>query len=255
MTNLVYTSTIILLTVVITAVGIISLVDSRIEEEQQLTHQIATEVDMLRQDLAQLNNRIEQLGRTYSTPTSLDNHYPAKMAFTDERLPADTDEALRDLVTSLIEEERAARLAANRETQWQRLRNWQDNREGPYGKYNVRVNSISKTLDLDYTQASYYHTLLSDYEEQANALYEGVRSQLPDQGSDMDNFQTLLEEIELDKRSLDATFDQTFVQTLSPEQASRYEQLPPEERGVGPNAGLDSMQFKFSDLRKLAAKE
>jgi len=247
MQNLVYTSTIILITAVITAVGVVSLVDTRIEEEQRLTQQIATEVDALHKELAQLYQRIDQLGHTGSTP--------AKMVFTEERPSADTDEALRDLVRNMVNEERAARLAATRNTQWERLRNWQDNRKGPYGKYNVRVNSISKTLDLDYTQASYYHTLLSDYEEQANALYEGVSSRLPDQGSDFNNFQTLLGEIELEKRRLDATFDQAFAQTLSPAQASRYEQLPPEERGVGPNAGLDRMQFQFSDLRRLAAKE
>ncbi|MGB5177806.1 MAG: hypothetical protein WBP44_03645 [Gammaproteobacteria bacterium] len=255
MKNLVYTSTIILVTAVITSVGITSLVDERFNQEQRLSHQMAIELDELRKDLVLLNQRLEQMTRMYSIPTDYDNRYPDRTASSDEILSGNSDEKLRDLVRSLIKEERTARHAAIRETQWQQLRNWQDNREGPYGKYNVRVNSITKTLDLDYTQTSYYHTLLSDYEEQANALYEEVSSSLPDQESDINNLQTLLDEIELEKRRLDETFDQTFVQSLSPEQVSRYEQLPPEERGIGPDAGLDSMQFQFSDLRRLAAKQ
>jgi hypothetical protein len=252
MQNLLYTSATVVITAIVTSVGITSLVDSKIEREQRLRQQITTELNGLDKEVAQINRRLEMMEFTKPVQARHADYREDRVVLADELPFDDSDEVLRELVINVIQEERLARQAAFQESQWKRLRNWKDNRHGPYGQYNARVNTITGIIDLDYTQASYYHTLLAEYEEQAAVLYEGISSRIADQGSDLDNLQQVLDEVELEKRSLDATFDQAFVQMLSPEQASRYEELPPEERGIGPNAGLSRMQLELGDLQKLA---
>lgn len=162
-------------------------------------------------------------------------------------------EKAQSFLSPAYEEKQAVMEAEASTTQWEQLKNSiQEYSDGPYGDYNERVNTITKKLDLNDNQASYYHTLLEDYEEQANALYEGMRFPKLSSAYDLDNFQILLEEAELEKQALDEIFDQEFIHVLTPEQAKAYEQLPLGERGVGPNAGLDRLEFVFSDLSELA---
>ncbi|MDX1696666.1 MAG: hypothetical protein R3308_00175 [Thiohalobacterales bacterium] len=255
MNSLLSTSITVVITVVVTTVLISHQVNNRIDRETSLREQLDTRLLYLNQDIASLNERLDQLVHT-RVNMAIDGNIRMNAAPGDDvdRLD-DHDETLRALVRSLIEEERASRLAATKESQWKRLRQWQEDRDGPYGKHNVRINALTRSLNLDYTQASYYHTLLTQYEEQANSLYAGIGDRTAAEGSDPGLLQALLNEADAEKRVLDESLDQAFVQTLTPEQANRYWRLPEEERGVGPNAGLSQVRFDLSVLRKLASAE
>lgn len=251
MYKLLSTSIVVVITAMITTAGLSSLLNSRLEQERQLRQQIRADLTGLTSELELLRQRLDQQDRT-----SLDERIAAGNTVFPVTEITDTlqerEEMLRAVVSELIKEEQAEQRAAIRDSQWKRLREWQENREGPYGNHNVRVNNMTRLLDLDYSQASYYYTIIADYEEQANALYEDASSQIADSGSDFDILANRFDDIETEKDRLDEAFDQAFIQTLTSEQVSRYMQLPAEERGVGPNAGLSRIQFKFSDLRALA---
>ena len=251
MYKLVTTSLTIVITAVVTTAGLSSLVDSRVDQERQLRDQLTAHLIDLNNELESVRERLDRLDRANLADNASNSSIVPTTNNLTER-PYENKESLRALVSKLMEEERTARRLANRDSQWKRLREWQEYREGPYGKHNVRVNRMNNTLELDYSQTSYYHTLIADYEQRANALYEDIGGQLTGDGSDLSKLQDVLQEIEAEKRKLDEALDQAFIQTLSSEQASRYMQLPREERGVGPNAGLSRMNLNFSNLRAFA---
>jgi hypothetical protein len=251
MNKLLLTTIVVAITAVITTAGLSSLIETQLKQERQLRQQITADLMVLNSELELIRQRLDQQERRIIVER-IDDIYTVPLSSNVAAKLQNNEESLRALVSELMKEERAARRAATRESQWNRLRDWQENREGPYGIHNTRVNNMTRILDLDYSQASYYYSLIADYEERANALYEDASSQIADSGSDFDILADRFDDIEIEKRRLDETFDQAFLQTLTSEQTNRYMQLPAEERGIGPNAGLSRMQFKFSDLRAFA---
>lgn len=158
-------------------------------------------------------------------------------------------DSLRELVKGVIEEEREARSSQMRETQWERLSAFKRYREGPYGEHNVRVNRIAEQLSLNASQQALYHELLVDYEQQVGALYEGLDFTAAWRGeADAAELQWRLDGIQASKEALDVAFDEEFTQTLTAEQAARYEALPVEERGIGTDAGSSALALQGDSL-------
>lgn len=243
------------MTTVVTSLLFNYIANSQIDQERNLRKQLSKELNSLYDAQTALKQQLLTVDTNVSKPEIVDTRTDQKNMESISRTPNQKDDAMTtpNILLRLIEEKRSARAAEASSRQWEQLRSANmENRDGPYGDFNVRVNTISKKLNLDDSQASYYHALLVDYEEQADALYEGMRFTGLSSVFDFDHFQILLEEVELEKQALDTTFDQEFVQLLKTEQARLYEQLPPEERGVGPNAGMDRMEFTISDLSAIA---
>ncbi len=240
---------------VVTSLLFYYIANSQIEQERNLRKQLTKELNSLYEAQVALKQQLLAVNANVSKPEIVDIRTQQKNMNSISRTTKQKDDAMttQSILLRLIEEKRTARAAEASSRQWEILRSSNmENRDGPYGDFNVKVNTISKKLNLDDNQASYYHALLVDYEEQADALYEGIRFTGLSSVFDFDHFQILLEEVELEKQALDTTFDQEFVQLLTTEQARLYELIPPEERGVGPNAGMDRMEFTISDLSALA---
>jgi hypothetical protein len=112
-----------------------------------------------------------------------------------------------------------------------------------------RVATVREVLSLDAGQETFYAELLSDYEGRVDALYDRVAKQYDfASGANPFQFQEMLVEIELEKAELDAMLDAEFSRALTEEQTARYLALPAEERGVGPNAGIDRLELQIFDL-------
>jgi len=112
-----------------------------------------------------------------------------------------------------------------------------------------RTARVEQALELDSDQAIHYRDLVSDYEDRIDALYDRVAREYDyAAGQDPLQFQDMLQEIELEKADLEARLDEELLHALTDEQAARYLALPAEERGVGPNAGLDRLDLQAFDL-------
>jgi polyhydroxyalkanoate synthesis regulator phasin len=112
-----------------------------------------------------------------------------------------------------------------------------------------RIAKVSDILALADDQEGYYQQLVADYGERVDALYDRVVEQYDlAAGQDPFSFQDMLLEIEREKSELDAMLDEDFARALSEQQRARYLALPSEERGIGPNAGLDRLELNLFDL-------
>lgn len=138
----------------------------------------------------------------------------------------DAGAALRDFVVEVIGQERVereerARQQANRAREEEMALH-----QGPYGKYNYRINKIGKKLGLDDWQRQRYHQLLTRYgAERQRVREEAATARQSSPAPDASLVSTRLEE-------LNAEFDRDFATVLDREQQELYEALPPHEKGA-----------------------
>jgi hypothetical protein len=86
--------------------------------------------------------------------------------------------------------------------------------QGPYGKYNLKVNAMAKWLDLDDNQKDAYHTQVEKYD----AMIEETRTR---EGADAENYDKYHEE----RENLRKEFASVFDTSLSPEQSETFNAL------------------------------
>ncbi len=142
------------------------------------------------------------------------------------------EEELRGYVASVIEDERAARDDRRHLERQERAREFQEMRQGPYGRHNYRVNSMAKKLALTPDQADVYYDLLVRYGDEKKNLHK------TEDGKSV--FETLnpmqmaehMKNVHAQEQTLAKQLDAEFADSLSDEQLAAYEALPEHERGM-----------------------
>ena len=134
-----------------------------------------------------------------------------------------------DLVSKVYTQARTARMNKERAEQEERAREMEALSQGPYGKYNYPVNSLSKKLGLDTRQEEYVYNLLLKYDERRRQEMAQI-GQL--EGGDvapervkehMDQTMSVLQD-------LNQQFESDLLAGLNPKQREAYENLPEHER-------------------------
>jgi|GEM_PF-3737370 hypothetical protein len=201
-----------------------------------LQHRLDMEIEenkRLRKQMAVLERNADKPQANMSIAGSQDVSNPAAQAVFDEHRYTPQVPTFESIPWDRLRSDKMASKPSSRET---------DNADS-------RVATIASALSLGADQEVFYTQLLSDYENRVDALYDRVAEQYDyASGTDPFQFQDMLLEIEQEKSELDAMFDEEFSHVLSEQQAARYLTLPAEERGVGPNAGIDRLDLQMFDL-------
>jgi hypothetical protein len=130
---------------------------------------------------------------------------------------------LRQFVARVIEEEREERERRRAEEARERARSYRELREGPYGKYNYKVNSLARSLDLTDAQRQYYYDLLTQYDGRMKNLRSEIDWKVD--GAP----QTYRDQ----RNAVEQEFQQAVRLSLSPEQRDAYEEVPVWQRTLG----------------------
>lgn len=133
---------------------------------------------------------------------------------------------LRDFVFDVIQEERQARQEEQARRARERREEMQAMRQGPYGSYNFKVNSLGKKLGLNDFQKQGYYELLVGYRERFQEIRKGVDFRNTESRK---NYQQA-------RKDLTEQFSREFVQVLTPQQVEQYNELPAWERS--PEGGV-----------------
>jgi hypothetical protein len=228
--------------------------DHHLKHQQSLLGQAAAEAEQMEQRLAALQHRLaqetEENGRLRNQVATLERDADKLRAVASfnhghgENNPSPPPAA---------DERRNAALASSTApTPWEQLRAGDAIPRFPLDEAedgDDRIATVREVLSLDAGQQTLYAELLSDYEGRVDAVYDRVAEQYDfASGANPFQFQEMLVEIEREKSELDAMLDAEFSRALTDEQTSRYLALPAEERGVGPNAGLDRLELQILDL-------
>jgi hypothetical protein len=143
-----------------------------------------------------------------------------------------------DLVSKVYEKARTARIARERTESEERAREMEALSQGPYGKYNYQVNSLSKKLALDARQEQYVHSLLLGLEERRRQAME----QLPKLEGEVtpDQLKEHRTQIVSMHQELGQQFERDLLAGLDAGQQEIYENMPEHERLAG---NLDSVKM------------
>lgn len=144
------------------------------------------------------------------------------------------EEEMRDYVVGIIDGDRKARKQVERQKRAKRKELF----KGPYGDYNFQVNSLAGKIDLSDWQQEKYHALLDRYGKQAESLIKTEDGKPFWSLADPRQIEAHVKNMEEQRRALGEQLDQEFVQSLDPDQAEAYLDLPEHERGTGPGAGM-----------------
>lgn len=229
------------ITALVTAAATYTAFHGRLERLAQTNAQLAAQLDLQGEtiDTLRRGSRTAAIGAGVTSAT-------ANVLPTPGNPSQEPDQAeLVDLIRQVVRDERQNRLATITAQQQQRVQAWRVNRDGPYGRFNARVNGLADRLELDPSQAAFYHELLQEYDARAKALYQQLDVSAAGD-TDAETFQARLEHAAIDKETLDREFDAAFEQTLTPQQAERFRALPEEERGVGPGSGLSGLNVPMA---------
>ena len=144
---------------------------------------------------------------------------------------------MEGFVARVYEQSRDARRQREREEAEAREREIRELSEGPYGKFNYRVNSLAKKLELDARQKEYAFNLLTKYEERAR---EAKNQLLPADGSEAKGEMTeqRMKQYMVLKQELGQQFDNDLLLGLRADQQEAYKDLSPDERGAGGNVRM-----------------
>ncbi|MCZ6795894.1 MAG: hypothetical protein O7J95_19980, partial [Planctomycetota bacterium] len=129
------------------------------------------------------------------------------------------EERLRSFVTQVIGDERVARTKEHQQQAEDRRRHLAQLRQGPYGRHNYKVNSMSERLDLSERQKQYYYESIVAYVDQVAETREAEKR-------DTDNRQVYRDR----RQELRSEFVRVITQTLSPEQAEIFASLSEHEQ-------------------------
>jgi len=143
-----------------------------------------------------------------------------------------------DLVSKTYEKARTSRLARERAEQEERAKEMEALSQGPYGKYNYRVNSLSKKLGLDTRQEQYVHNLLLNLEERRRLAME----QFPKLEGEVtpDQLKEHRDHVVQVHQELSQQFESDLLASLNARQQEIYESMPEHERMSG-----DSVKFTY----------
>lgn len=230
------------------------LTDHRVKYQQSLLGQAAAEAQQIEQRLAALQHRLDQeseeSGRLRNQMATLERDADKLRALASST--QGRGENNPSALTAVDNRPKAALASSSAPTPWEQLRSGNALPGSPVDEIedgDGRVATIRDILSLGADQETFYTELLSDYEGRVDALYDRVAEQYDfASGASPFQFQEMLVEIEQEKSELDAMLDAEFSRALTDEQTARYLALPAEERGVGPNAGIDRLELQIFDL-------
>jgi len=151
-------------------------------------------------------------------------------------LGTDGEREFRDYVRQVYMEERNARKdreAAEAEAQ---RKEYEELGQGPYGKYNRRVNTLGKQLAMDDRQKQRYHDLLASYSSRLQEMRKAVDWR---DKSAREGFRAT-------ENALQSEFDAHVAHLLSQQQAEDYSAMGPGEKSLaGSEAGM--VHFKIAE--------
>ena len=144
------------------------------------------------------------------------------------------EEEMRDYVVGIIDGDRTARRRIESRKRVKRRELF----KGPYGENNFRVNSLAAKIDLSDWQKEKYHELLDRYGKQAGSLMSTEDGKPFWSLADPRQIEAHVKNMEEQRRALGEQLDAEFVQSLDPDQAEAYLDLPERERGTGSGMGM-----------------
>lgn len=137
-------------------------------------------------------------------------------------------EPLRQFVAEVIDEEQKARLEEQKRQAEERRRQYEELRQGPYGKYNYKVNSMAEKLGMDDSQKQRYYELLTYYREQFQEARKGINRK--DRSS--------WTEYQEQREALQNEFDAGVSRILTADQTAVYRDIPAWQKNAESNSGV-----------------
>ena len=126
------------------------------------------------------------------------------------------EEQTRDYVFALIDEKRRLENEERLQQAEARRREHEELSQGPYGNFNLKVNSMAKLLEMPGAQRDRYHEISARHWEKLQELRKGINWSEP---GARQNYHAEHERIE-------AQFAEDVAQILSIDQLAVYEKLP-----------------------------
>jgi hypothetical protein len=130
--------------------------------------------------------------------------------------------ALRHLVHQMIREDRDERRQDMHRRAEEQKKEWEELQKGPYGKYNFKVNSLARKLNLNDRQKQHYHDTLAQYGSRFEELRKNANMK------DAESRKAYRQ----NKKTLQEEFESVVVLGFSQEQAQDYKELPGFERSA-----------------------
>ena len=223
---------------------------ARLEERLAALEKGIEALGDLRSDIAALQRQPESLSELVEQPepseTPAEEKPTVALSLADEENPPTKLERWLDgqgmrgefdeLVSRTYEKARTVRLARERAEQEERAREMEALSQGPYGKHNYRVNSLSKKLGLDVRQEQYVHNLLLGLEERRRQAME----QFPKLEGEFtpDQFKEHRDHVLQVQQELSQQFERDLLAGLDAKQQEIYESMPEHERMAGDNVKI-----------------
>jgi hypothetical protein len=141
------------------------------------------------------------------------------------RLEEDDAEELRSFVRHVVQADREQRRAEQEEAARTARAEFEEFGQGPYGKFNRRVNSIGKKLALTERQKQLYYESLAEYSRRLAEIHQAARD-VKDPAA--------REALRGQRREVQDEFERVVTTTiLSPPQGQAFGELHSAERSLG----------------------
>ncbi len=151
-------------------------------------------------------------------------------------------EQFRTFVNGSIERARGQRRTNDTRVRKEKAARVEELSQGPYGRWNYRVNSLAEKLSLDGRQKGVYHDLLVKYDGQRQDFSARVKEQFSQTraAAGEENNRKFFVGVQVREQfkqmgaqldAIGAEFDREFSGHLGPEQQKTYADLPDHERG------------------------
>ncbi|MBN1418295.1 MAG: hypothetical protein JXP34_05930 [Planctomycetes bacterium] len=151
-------------------------------------------------------------------------------------------EGFEGLILGILEQDRLRKQEEARLRAEERRQEWEELRKGPYGQYNMKVNSMAKALSMDQNQQDAYHQLLTQYADRFSELTKNTNWRDPQSVTSYQERQKAMQE----------DFDQDVVRLLTPLQGEEYLRLPQWQRQ--PTGGAVVTSFSGGDAQAVEVK-
>ena len=158
------------------------------EENEQIQRHLAALAAGLRQTqeaVTSIHDRLEELEqRTHAPPAAAPGPIPEETPAGDgdsagapPQILEPYSAATRDYVFALIEEERTLQETLRRDRADALRRELEELRQGPYDRFNLKVNSLGKALELNTAQKDRYYELSKAYWDELQELRKTTKWQ------------------------------------------------------------------------------
>lgn len=159
------------------------------------------------------------------------------------------EEILRDFIADVYYKERDQRKKDAKTQADEKRREREELSEGPYGKYNYRVNSLTKKLEMNSRQEQFVYELLQDYDERKKVAREEIRSAIDLEKPNRETMQILFTRIEESRKDLGNQFETDLAAVLTPTQKEVFQELPSRERrGESGSSGMQIFSESAADI-------